>query len=115
MSWQDDNDPPPPWQQPPPVWQTPPSPQWGPSQPPPSTSGLAIASLICSIAGFVVCQIVSIVGIILGIVALNQIGNSMGTKTGRGLAIAGIVVGVAGLALIGLLLVVFGVGNIWSR
>jgi drug/metabolite transporter (DMT)-like permease len=51
---------------------------------------MAIASIVASAIG-VLCGIGSIVGIALGIVALNQIKQSR--EGGHGLAIAGIVVG----------------------
>lgn len=62
-------------------------------QQPPKTSGMAIAGLILSVTCF------TIIGIILSIVALVQINNSNGQQTGKGLAIAGIVVGVAKLVI----------------
>ena len=52
-------------------------------------SGLATASLICSL--IVCCPIVTIVGVILGIVALFRIRSS--GMTGRGLAWSGIIIG----------------------
>jgi hypothetical protein len=52
---------------------------------------MAIASLVSSIVG-VCCGLGAIVGIVLGIVALNQIKQTR--EAGQGLAIAGIVVGV---------------------
>lgn len=55
------------------------------------TNGLAIASLITSIVGGCFYGVGSIVGIILGIVALGQIKQS--GQEGRGLAIAGIAIG----------------------
>ena len=61
---------------------------------PPGTNGMAIASLVASLVGFVpFCffGIGSIIGIVLGIVALNQIKQTR--EGGHGLAIAGIVVG----------------------
>jgi Domain of unknown function (DUF4190) len=54
------------------------------------TNGLAIASLVCSLVG-VCCGIGPLLGVIFGIVALNQIKQS--GQDGRGLAIAGIAVG----------------------
>lgn len=57
------------------------------------TNGLAIASLVTSLAGFATCGLTSIVGIILGVVALNQIKQS--GQDGRGLALGGIWAGVA--------------------
>jgi hypothetical protein len=57
------------------------------------TSGGAIASLVCSLLGLVTCGLSAIVGVILGIVALRRIHRSQGMLRGRGLAIAGIVLG----------------------
>jgi hypothetical protein len=62
-------------------------------QPSQKTNTLAIASLVASVIGVLpfVCGVGSIIGIVLGVVALNQI-KSTG-ESGRGLAIAGIAVG----------------------
>jgi Domain of unknown function (DUF4190) len=69
----------------------------GYGQPVPSgTNTMAIASLVASVIG-VLCGIGSIVGIVLGSVALNQIKQTK--QEGYGLAIAGIVVGVASLII----------------
>jgi hypothetical protein len=57
--------------------------------PAPKTNSLAIASLIASIVSL--CGVGSIAGIVLGVVALNQI--KVNGDSGRGLAIAGIAVG----------------------
>lgn len=62
-------------------------------------NGLAVASLVCSCAGFVL-FIPAVLGIIFGFVARSQIRRSMGTQGGDGLAIAGIIVGFAWIALI---------------
>ena len=60
--------------------------------PPPRTNGLALASMIVSIASLVLCAgFPGVVGLVLGIVALNQVMRD-GTR-GRGFAITGIVVG----------------------
>ncbi len=60
-------------------------------------SGLAIASLVL---GLLFCvPFASLVGLILGIVALNQIKNSGGAIQGRGMAIAGIVLGAISMAI----------------
>jgi hypothetical protein len=56
---------------------------------------MATASLICSIFGC--CGIVAIVGVVLGFVSLNQI--KMSGEGGRGMAIAGIVIGFVWIAL----------------
>lgn len=68
------------------------------------TNGLAIASLVTSLAGFATCGLTSIVGIILGVVSLNQIRSS--GQEGRGLALAGIWVGAGLVVLIVLYFVV---------
>ena len=76
-----------------PINQTPPpaapygSPYGAPMGMVPKTNGLAIASLIVSLVCF------GPVGLILGIVASNQIKNSNGTQTGQGMATAGIIIG----------------------
>lgn len=54
-------------------------------------SGMAVASLILALLGIITC-ITAPIGLILGIVALNQIGKSRGQLGGGGLAIAGIIV-----------------------
>jgi hypothetical protein len=92
---------------PPSGYGTPPPPGYGPpptgypapdyaayGQPSRKTNPMAIASLVASLVGFVpFCffGIPSIIGIVLGIVALNQIQQTR--EGGHGLAIAGIVVG----------------------
>ena len=76
-----------------PTIQTPPpaapygSPYGAPMGMVPKTNGLAIASLVTSLVCF------GFVGLILGIVASNQIKNSNGTQTGQGMATAGIIIG----------------------
>lgn len=75
---------------------------------PSGTNGLAIGSLVTSILGTIfgipltlLCWIgflVPVVGVILGVVSLNQIKTT--GQSGRGMAIAGIVVGAVGLVLI---------------
>ncbi|MCX2930776.1 DUF4190 domain-containing protein [Mycobacterium sp. CVI_P3] len=60
------------------------------------TNTLAIWSLVAAVIGLL-CGIGSIVGIVLGLVALNQIKQSR--QGGYGLAVAGIVVGVATLII----------------
>ena len=69
--------------------------------PPPQTSGLAIASLVCGIVGFVSCGLGGLVGLILGIWAMVKITDNPLKRKGRGLAIAGICVSAVSL-LIGL-------------
>jgi len=74
---------------------------------PPSTNGLAIASLICSIGSYVLLPgIAAVLGVIFGHLALRQIRASQGREEGRGMAIAGVVLGYVNLALC-VLIVVF--------
>lgn len=68
------------------------------------TNGLAIASLVCSCAGIFFIGIPAILGIIFGFVARGQIRQSQGGQGGDGLALAGIIVG---FAVVALLVVVF--------
>jgi uncharacterized membrane protein len=71
----------------------PPPPGGGYGYPPPQSVGtnpLAIGSLVCSLLGWA-CVIGPIVGLILGFVALGQIKQT--GQGGRGLAIAGIIIG----------------------
>jgi len=83
----------------------PPPPQFGGQQypagynypsPQAGTNTMAISSLVASVVGLL-CGIGSIVGIVLGVLALNQIKQTR--QAGYGLAIAGIVVGVATLII----------------
>lgn len=63
----------------------------------PGTNKLAIASLITSFTGVFCCCVGSIVAIVLGAVAINQIRRTQ--QDGYGLAVAGIVIGVATLVV----------------
>ena len=58
------------------------------------TNPFAIASLIVSLVGF------GLIGVILGHVALGQIKRSNGYEHGRGLAIAGLIIGYAQIAIV---------------
>jgi hypothetical protein len=73
--------------------------------PAPSTNGLAIAALVLSIVGWVPCGVGSVVAVILGFVARNQIRQSQGRQGGDGLALAGIILGFVGIALVVFVLV----------
>jgi hypothetical protein len=71
------------------------------------TSGLAIASLVLGIGGVTILPLLgSIVAIVLGYMARNDIRRRPGEVTGEGLALAGIVLGwiSVGLAVLGLIL-----------
>jgi hypothetical protein len=74
---------------------------YGPSQP--GMNGLAIASLILSFTGLFCC-IGGILGIVLGAIALGQIKRTR--QEGYGLAVAGIVIGIATL-IVGLVVAIY--------
>jgi hypothetical protein len=66
----------------------------------PSTSGWAIASLILAICGWTVLPLLGAVGgVVAGHIALHEIGSSQGRVQGHGFAIAGLIIGYAGLVL----------------
>lgn len=70
---------------------------------------MAIASLVCSIAGLFLCLFVGqVLGIIFGYKARNEIKNSGGELEGEGLASAGIIIGWVGIVIDVLLIVFFG-------
>jgi prepilin-type processing-associated H-X9-DG protein len=73
-----------------------------PALAPTKTSGLAIASLVLGCLGLFSCGVTSLVGVVLGIIALVRINKSQGRLGGQGLALAGMIVSVAFL-LLGLL------------
>lgn len=70
------------------------------------TNGLAVASLICSCFGVVLFTLPCIVGVIFGFIARSQIARSEGKQKGEGLALAGIIVGFAGIALVAIIVIV---------
>jgi peptidyl-prolyl cis-trans isomerase B (cyclophilin B) len=59
--------------------------------PPRPTNGMAIGSLVCSLLSLVTCAVTAPVGVILGHIALSQIKRDQ--SEGKGLAIAGLVIG----------------------
>ena len=75
-------------------------------------SGLAIASMVLGILGLLLCQLISIGGVIYGHLALAEIKRSDGGLSGRGMAIAGLITGYLGVAvvLLGILVVVLAAG-----
>lgn len=79
----------------------------------PRSSGTAIASLILSILGLIgiLPFLGSVIGLILGYNARNEIDRSSGAVTGRGMAQWGIILGWVGLSLfvLGICLVITGV------
>jgi hypothetical protein len=64
------------------------------------TNPMAIASLVCSCAGIFLIGIPAVLGIIFGFVARSQIRRSHGAQGGGGMAMAGIIVGFAVVALV---------------
>jgi Domain of unknown function (DUF4190) len=83
-SWAPPSNPPPP----------PSAPGYG--APPSGTNGYAIASLVLGIVWLG--GLGSLLALIFGVMAKNQIDASGERQTGRGMAVAGIVLGVVGLA-----------------
>jgi hypothetical protein len=70
---------------------------------PAHTNGLAIASMVCGIIW--VYWLGSILALVFGYVAKSQIDKSHGTQTGRGMAVAGIVLGWVGVGFLTLIIV----------
>lgn len=76
----------------------------------PRNNGLAIASLVCACLGWFL-FIPSVLAVIFGFVARSQIRQSAGTQRGEGLALAGIIVGFAWIALFVILVAVRAADN----
>ncbi|WP_067793481.1 DUF4190 domain-containing protein [Actinomadura formosensis] len=65
---------------------------YGPSVPAlPPTNGMATASMVCGLIGFLACGLTSILAVIFGHVALGQIKRT--GEGGHGMAVAGLVLG----------------------
>jgi hypothetical protein len=76
----------------------------------PATSGYAIASLICSLLGYIgVFGFGPLLGIIFGHLALREIDRSNGALQGRGIAQAGLILGYIALGLVLLLVAIFAI------
>lgn len=71
----------------------------------PGTNGLAVTSMILGILW--VCWLGSILAVIFGHVALSQINKANGAQQGKGMAIAGVVLGYLGVASL-ILAILFG-------
>jgi prepilin-type processing-associated H-X9-DG protein len=69
-----------------------------------ATSGKAIAAFICGLASFCLSALAGIPALILGVISLGDISRSRPRMGGRGLAIAGIILGVVGTLMSGSLL-----------
>lgn len=70
---------------------------------PTETSGKAIGSLICGLMFFFFP--IAIVAIVLGHLSLGEIRRSAGRLTGRGVAVAGLVLGYAGVSVIPIMII----------
>lgn len=80
-----------------------PEPSYGAAPYPQTTNGFAVASLVLGI--LFVGGLGSVLALVFGYIAKNQIDQSGGFEGGRGMAIAGIVLGWIGLAGIVLMIV----------
>jgi hypothetical protein len=97
-------------------WETPGGPQqqgpWGQPQFQQESNGKAITALVLGICGLVVCPVLlSIPALILGYQARGEIDGSGGRQSGRGMAVAGIVLGWIGIAVgvIGIIFIVLAI------
>jgi uncharacterized membrane protein len=65
------------------------------------TNRVAVASLVCSVVGIfpLFFGLTCVLGVVFGFVALRQIKRSDGVQAGKGLAVAGIVVGFSLVAI----------------
>ena len=96
----------------------PPTPQATPpvfaDRSPERNNPMAVTGFICSLLGLTCCgPFLLLLGVIFSIVGLSEIKREPGRFTGRSLAIAGIIIGLAGLALFALILAGSLVGNLW--
>lgn len=80
------------------AYSAPPTGYGGPVLPSSKVSGLAVASLVLGI--FWVCGLGSILAAVFGIVSIRQINQSDGRLRGKGLAIAGLVLGILGVLFV---------------
>ena len=69
-----------------------PAPPIHPQPPAARTSSMAVASLVLGILGLFSCGSTALFGLILGIIAMVRVTKSRGALTGKGLALAGVVV-----------------------
>ena len=73
------------------------APAYGQQPTGPKTNTLAIIALVASIAGFIIWGIGFIAGVICGHISLSQIKKT--GEQGRGMAVAGLIIGYVGIAL----------------
>ena len=67
------------------------------------TNGFAVTALVLGLTAFCTVFITGILAVIFGNIALGKIARSHGREKGRGMAIAGIVLGWVSIALLGVL------------
>ena len=67
-------------------------PQPGPTVEATTTSGFAIAALVCGIAGFLI-NFIAVLAVIFGAIGMSQVSKNPNLK-GKGMAIAGLVMGI---------------------
>jgi hypothetical protein len=78
------------------------------------TSGMAIASLIMGLVGFVSAGgILSILAIVFGGISMGQINKSNGMLKGKGMAVAGLVLGIIGLIIGVVVIALVGFNMFW--
>jgi len=93
----------------------PPSPPPGPpAYGPVRNDNGAVASLVCGIVGIACIPLVGIVALVLGLKARNRIDASEGELGGRGMATAGIVLGILAIVEIVIVLIVAIAANMGS-
>ncbi len=74
----------------------------------PSVNGFAVASLVLGILWL--WWVGSVLALVFGYIAKGQIDRSPATESGRGLAVAGIVLGWVGVGILALVIILFLVG-----
>jgi len=79
---------------------------------PSKVNGFAIASMVLGIVWLYL--IGSILAVVFGHIALRQIRESNNTQSGRGMAIAGLVLGYIGIAIAGLVVVLLVISSVVS-
>ena len=78
--------------------------EWEDRPRPPTTSGMAVASLVLGVLSLLCSLLSGLPAIVLGVIALVDIGRSEGRKKGKGLAITGVVAGLLGVVALPILL-----------
>lgn len=104
---------PPPPPPPPPAQGWTPQPGYYPQRQ--TVNGFAVAALVLGIAALCTQILGGVLAVIFGNVALRRIDDSQGREKGRGLAIAGIVLGWIGIAFTGIVAagwLIYGISNL---